>query len=78
MMTKITGSELTLWRKSLGWTRRKAADELNTPFWTYRTWERRKTALPGVVAVAVHLLTGSHKKGIGQGAGRTNGKSLVS
>ena len=56
MMTKITGEDLTRWRKSMGWTRERAATELNTNCWTYRYWERKKGFLPGIVAVAIRAV----------------------
>lgn len=37
----MTGFELRLWRKGMGWTQERAAEELGVNLRTYVNWERR-------------------------------------
>lgn len=53
----IKGMHLRAWRKSLGWSRPRAALELQMPIDTLRQYERDKSPIPGVVEVAIQGLT---------------------
>jgi DNA-binding XRE family transcriptional regulator len=45
-------------RTALGYTREQMADELLTPFHTYRAWEYGRHRVPGVATLAAEILCG--------------------
>ncbi len=45
-----------LWRRSMGMTQAELADELDIAERTVRRWERRQTAIPGFLHLALDSL----------------------
>lgn len=52
----VPAAELKGWRERHGWTAVVAAAMLNTPFDTYRGWEKTDSRAPGVVKLAMQAL----------------------
>lgn len=55
----MNGFELKLWRKGMGWTQARAAEELGVVLRTYQGWEKRKE-VPLVVTLATKALALTH------------------
>ncbi|EAB8479951.1 XRE family transcriptional regulator [Salmonella enterica subsp. enterica] len=51
----MTGYELRLWRKSLGWSRDKAADELGVCLRSYKDYENAEQVRRGIALATVSL-----------------------
>lgn len=63
----MTGYDLRLWRKSLGWTRDRAAEELGVCLRTYKDYEnsdevKRFIALATLALSTENLLDSMHQK----------------
>jgi DNA-binding transcriptional regulator YiaG len=52
----VPAAELCAWRERHGWTSVVAAAMLNTPFDTYRGWEKPDARAPGVTKLAMQQL----------------------
>ncbi len=52
----MDGFELRLWRKSMGWSQERAAEELGVVLRTYQSYEKRKE-VPKVVILATKALS---------------------
>lgn len=55
----VTATELTDWRKRMGWTQWQAAQALNTPVTTYRNWEQGRHKPPGLVDALCREIEGA-------------------
>lgn len=56
----MTGFELRLWRRGMGWTQERAAEELGVCLRTYKTYE--KTIPPKTVILATRGLDALNHK----------------
>lgn len=57
----MTPDQLTQWRETLGWNKRRAAEELGVSYNTYRHYEKgeregRKVEIPRPIALACSAL----------------------
>ncbi len=46
----MTGFELRLWRRGLGWSQERAAEELGVSLRTYKTYEKKSPPRMAVLA----------------------------
>lgn len=53
----MNGFELRLWRKDMGWSQERAAEELDIGRRTYVTWENSDKPVSKLVELATHHLT---------------------
>lgn len=57
----MTGFELRLWRRGLGWSQERAAEELGISLRTYKTYEKKAPPRMAVLATQALEIKFMHK-----------------
>lgn len=73
----MTHTELKAWRARMGWTQKKAAQELGFDQRTLRNYEQGKNQIPHAVALACQWLEQEEAKHIVAGRLRTLEKEIM-